>query len=73
MRIIVVANNVAQIWRINAKKQQRELRFQRRIQMLIDENNRNGNDQKPTPIRNAHVSVTVNAICKPNIANAQIN
>ncbi len=71
--IIIVENNVEQIWITNVKKQEIEFRFQRRIQILIGDNNKNGNDQKPTPIRYAHVSVTVNVICKPNIPNALNN
>ncbi len=50
-----------------------EFCFQRRIQILIGADNKKGKDQKPAPIVNAHVSVIVNVICKPNIANIQAN
>ncbi len=58
---------------IKVIKQEFKFRLQRKIHVLIGAKIKNANDQKPIPIRNAHVSVTVNVICKANIANAQMN
>lgn len=58
---------------MKAKEQHKEFCFQMSIQILIGAANKNGADQKPTPIWNAHVWVNVNVICKPSMENTQAN
>jgi len=50
-----------------------KFRFQRKIQILIGAMIKNGNDQKPIPIRNVHVRVIVKVICKAKIVSTHAN